>query len=348
MATEFLNTESIAQPSVGGDKPVLATDFTTPTFTIATDNATLLVSARGGVVLSWRVTGPDGNEHELLDGYRNQEELDEGNGCRSAILVPWSNRIRNATYTFDGVTYDRGVDPNGIREANHGLGLEATYSLQMSEQTPEESVMMIHTHLPAVDGYPWPMDVDVRYVLYSEADNGHCLDCQVVVRNMSQTDAPVGIGWHPYVGVENLDDISVEVPARTHVITDDANIPLMGDAAFRPTSGRDHERLSLNDVALDDAWTTLVPGDDGIVRTVLSNRTGATMTLEQRITAETTGVGIVQMFTGEPLAHRPRGAVAVEPCLFMTDAFNRPECAADIRLAAGQERILDARLVWRP
>jgi aldose 1-epimerase len=48
--------------------------------------------------------------------------------------------------------------------------------------------------------------------------------------------------------------------------------------------------------------------------------------------------GLMHVFTGDTLARRPRGALALEPVEFMTNAFNRPECREALALAPGAER----------
>lgn len=50
---------------------------------------TLRAATRGATLLNYRL-----GDTEIIDGYRGPAELRELNGFRSAVLVPWSNRIR--------------------------------------------------------------------------------------------------------------------------------------------------------------------------------------------------------------------------------------------------------------
>lgn len=324
--------------------------FTCPTWTLHTGACCLTVVVRGGVAVSWTVTNGlhDATQPtlELLDGYHDQAELEEGNGVRGALLVPWSNRIRDARYTFGGATYDRGPDAHGIREANHGLALTTDFEMVERVIGPRESYLRLAGTVGPEPGYPWTIQVGVTYSLAC-INGGSALTMELEATNVSDTPAPVGLGWHPYVRLGDVDGLSLDVPGRRRVLTDAAHIPLASTSAFAPVPCGSHERFVLAGHALDDAWTDLVAEDDGIVRTVLSSPTGSTITLEQRTATETPGVGVVQVFTGEGLAHRAREAVAIEPCMFMTDAFNREECAQAVPLDPGDSRVLDATLVYR-
>ena len=110
--------EAYLPPANDSDGPLsVAERFTSPTWTLKTGTCSLTVAAKGGVVVSWTVGDAldetDGRVVELLDGYYDQAELEEGDGGRCALLVPWSNRIQDARYTFAGVVHDRGPDADG-------------------------------------------------------------------------------------------------------------------------------------------------------------------------------------------------------------------------------------------
>ena len=346
--------EAYLPPANDSDGPLsVAERFTSPTWTLKTGTCSLTVAAKGGVVVSWTVGDAldetDGRVVELLDGYYDQAELEEGDGGRCALLVPWSNRIHDARYTFAGVVHDRGPDADGTREANHGLGLDAEFELLAErDDGPCESHLTLTGVVGPEPGYPWTIEVTVTYSLSCVDGGGSALTVELEATNLSAVPAPVGLGWHPYIRLgEDLDALTLDLPARRRVVTDADHIPLDGEQAFRSVAHGDYERLALAGLALDDAWTDLVAEDDGIIRTVLSSPTGSTMTLEQRTATETPGVGVVQVFTGEGLVHRARESVALEPCQLMTDAFNRDEGVQEVPLAPGATRLLDAALIYR-
>lgn len=95
---------------------------------ISCADARASVSAFRGVVTSW-IIERDGVEHELIDGYCTEAEMQSLDGYRGALMAQWSNRISDARFTFENEEFDLGVDPSGLREGLHGLYASATFSL---------------------------------------------------------------------------------------------------------------------------------------------------------------------------------------------------------------------------
>lgn len=327
-----------------------------PGWRIGLDGSTATIGSRGGVALSWTVPGPDGDV-ELLDGYRDAAERSAGDGARQALLVPWSNRIRGSRYSWGGRDYDLGPDPRGLRGALHGLALDAGFELV--ERT--DSRLKLRTTLSHAE-YPQDLRVHAVYQLghtvRRDGVDEWSLHLTLDARNLGGFDTPVGLGWHPYVRwIGGARGACVHVPARLHVDTDAALVPLPGSAAFRTAGGGDVDGVVIEDPAgLDDAWTGLLVRSDGVARTVLDHASGARTVLEADTRLDDTahgpgtlpgrpGIGIVQLFTGEPLAHRAGQSLAMEYCQFMTDAYNRPDLTGALRLAPGATRALHARLV---
>lgn len=299
--------------------------------------ARLVVARTGATTLSWQVPGPDGEPVELLDGYRSAAELREGDGYRGAVLAPWSNRLRGSRYRWLGREHDLGgvADPEGL----HGLVCHVPWAL-VDTDDPEDELLELWTPIAPSAGYPFPIQVRATYALDRDTDGAHRLGLTLTAVNFSDETAPVTLGWHPYVRLgDGVDALSLHVPARTHVRTDAALLPLPGAAALEPAAAAFDP---LGQTRLDDAFTDLRADDDGVVRTVLRAPSGATVTLEQAPTTR-----IVHVFTGDALRRDPRASVALEPCEHMADAFNRPELAQALRLEPGRRRTLEAALVYR-
>lgn len=299
----------------------------------------LEVAARGAVVLSWKVPSQDGML-ELIDGYLDDADLAEGHGARSALLAPWSNRIEGGRYEFDGRTYQLETGDDG--HALHGLVTGVDFELV--ESGP--NFLTFATQIEPSAGYPFTVGVRATYRLERTGDEHPCLCLELVATNESETDAPIGLGWHPYFKLAPVDDMSISILARSGVEVDDGLIPLPGEQAFA-TSNRFPLCLhSLEDVELDDALTELEvtpAGVNGVVR-VLG---GPQLVLETDLPVERQGQGILHFYTGDTLNNRQRDSLAVEPCQYMTNAFNRPEVADALRVAPGQSTKLHARFIFQ-
>ncbi|MFC7405953.1 aldose 1-epimerase [Georgenia alba] len=304
--------------------------------------SSLRLAATGATLLSWQVPGPDG-PHDLLDGYTSAAELAERDGYRNAVLAPWSNRIRDSRYTFQGEVHDVGPGETGIRDGLHGL-----VTRQVFERVAgTDGAITVRTSITpdTGPGYPFAVDLEVTYRLTAGPAGEQALTVEMDATNVGDGPAPVGLGWHPYFrlpGHPSIDELELTIPARTRVLTDAGIIPLPGDEAFEPVQPPGDVGLSpIGATVLDQAFTDLLPGPDGTVASVLrSPRTGDTLTLWQQA-AE---ARIVHVFTGDLLARDRRASVAVEPCSFGGDALNR-ETEAMV-LQPGGRRHLRADVVY--
>lgn len=305
----------------------------------------ITVAQRGAAILSWQVD----NSSSLIDGYRDETELLIGDGYRSAILAPWSNRIRKGHYRFQGVDY---YLPAGnfatkckteIQPELHGIAA----NLQFRRDDSLTDVLSLYTRIEPVEGYPFTIDLEVNYSLVAGSKGEAQLSVEIRATNVSEETAPIALGWHPYLrlnGGKQIDELSLTIPARNHILTDDDLIPLPGDAAWAGDSAP--VRFDpVGEKDLDRAYCNLIPGEDCVARTVLADKaTGESLTLVQ-LPAE---AAVVHVYTADGLEREPRSCVALEPCTHMADAFNRPELASSIGVGAGESRQFTCDLIYRP
>lgn len=293
-------------------------------------DAELHVALLGATPLRWLVPYR-GAPWDLLDGYRDDAELAAQNGVRNGIMAPFCNRVADARYTFDGVEHD--LAPGATdRVVYHGL--VRTLPFTVVERTDaaqpgggeHASLRLRCTALadsPAV-GYPFAVVVDVTYTL-----GPRTLAVEITGHNVGDVAAPYASGWHPYFrlpGTERVDGLDLDLPASVAVRTDDALLPLPGPAAFAQVGAPSWHPLG--DAVLDAAFDGLDPALPSVVH---DPATGARLLVRQ-------DRGLVHVFTGDTLARDRRASLAVEPVEVMTDAFNRTDRAAAIRLEAGERR----------
>jgi aldose 1-epimerase len=310
------------------------------------DGARLVVAETGATLLAWQVPGPDGDLVDLLDGYTSAAELAAQDGYRNAVLVPWSNRVRDAVYTFAGRRHELATNEDG--EALHGLVTRARFSRTQAAVSDSDRMVRLHASIAPGDhpGYPFSLDVTVTYSLGLGSEGEARLDLELSVVNTGDGPAPVALGWHPYLrlpGHASVDELELTVPARTRVLTDENLVPLAGEQAYAGVTAP-VRYAPPGTAVLDDAFTDLVPDEDGVVATaVRSPRTGDSLTVEQ----EPDQARVVHVFTGDTLERDPRASVAVEPCQLVADAFNRADTAEAVVLAPGARRQLVSGIVYR-
>ena len=312
------------------------------------DGPRVVVAEAGAMVLAWQAPGADGALVDLIDGYTSAAEIASLDGFRNAVLAPWSNRVRDARYTFNGVRHDLRPGRTGRREALHGLVAGARWTRAHAGVRDSDRMIRLTTTVAPGDhpGYPFALEVSATYSLGIGSEGEARLGVELAVTNIGETAAPVALGWHPYLrlpGHATIDDLELTVPARARVLTDEALVPLAGEQAYAGTAAP-VRFPSLAGVSLDDAFTQLVPDGDGVVATVLrSPRTGESLTVEQ----EPHQASVVHVFTGDKLERGARTSVAVEPCQLMADAFNRADSADGLVLAPGGQHQLVSDIVYR-
>ncbi|MCI6574786.1 MAG: aldose 1-epimerase [Actinomycetaceae bacterium] len=294
--------------------------------------STALIAERGASVLSWEPK-PGVN---VIDGYVNAEELREASWSRSLVAVPWPGRMKGNKYRFDGVTYELPTTSRG--SALHGFVYDEDFEVEDAS-----SSLTLRCDFPGAQGYPWPFTVRVTYSLEVGADSEEHLSVMIAATNTGTTDIPLAIGWHPYVKLPDnatISNYAVTIPARTKILYGPDSVPLAGEAAYSGVNAP----VTINYLgarAMDDSYRGLIPDENGVVNTVVSDSaSNATIRLSQ----EPADAPVVHIYTGDGAPRDPRGSLALEPLSHLPDAFNRADSAASIRLAPQETRQLTATI----
>lgn len=282
---------------------------------VTTDRDELHVVEVGGTVRAWRRDGVD-----VLAGFGALDPIDAGRGQQ---LLPWPNRIRDGRYTFDGVTRQLPITEVGHGNASHGLLRWASW--QVADQGPTHVTMAVTLH--PQPGWEWTLACQTRYAVTAAG-----LHVTSSVTNRSETVAPFGAGWHPYVRTESVpvDDVLVEIPGSHYVPVDDRLLP-MGVAPTEGTPWDLRGAETLGERRLDTAYTGLSADPDGRWRVRVALPSGRSYA----VWGEASAFPWVQVFTGKAEAqHAPPHGIAVEPMTCPPDAFNSG--VSLVRLRPGQ------------
>ncbi|VDG76338.1 putative aldose-1-epimerase [Actinobaculum suis] len=294
------------------------------------DGATGLIARQGGTLLSWQ---PEPGV-EVIDGYTTAAELQAVAGKRSLISVPWVGEIDGGTYQFGGKTYQVKQTANGLLS-----------KVEMRRVRAGDALMLAGTIKPSA-AYPWKLEVSVVFALEQGLDERRHLSLTVSVKNASGEEAPVAIGWSPYVKlpeVAGISNLSLSVRARTRIAANPAGVPIPGDAALTGVSSPVvYEYIGRE--KLRETFTNLVPNSDGVVVTRIGDpATGSFLQLTQ----EPAESPFVAVSTGDSLERDARQALALAPRTAMVNAFNRPDQAVFLRLGRGERRSMTATLSYK-
>lgn len=164
-----------------------------------------------------------------------------GAGCFP--LVPFSNRIRQAAFSFQGQTTCLPAPEFAMPHALHGLGWRRAWSLQVS--APDELVMVHHN---AGGAWPWPYEASQRLCVRANR-----LTLALTLRNTGTQPMPAGIGLHPYF--PRRPGLALSLEAEGFWQTDDADpgIPTYWSALHPDTDGL--RSVSPDALDLDNCFT---------------------------------------------------------------------------------------------
>ena len=260
----------------------------------------------GGGIRSLSFDGRD-----ILAGYGSDETC---TGARGQLLIPWPNRIEDASYRFDGIDRQLPVTEPATGCAIHGLTRWANWTC--TEHRPDQATLAYRLHpQPGWDGI---VDLAVSYTL---DDDG--LTVSLTAHNVGATAVPFGSGAHPYFTVDGgtIDGWHLTLPASTYVTTDDRGLPT-GRVAVEGTDYDFRTGKLVGDLALDNPFTDLTLDDAGRAWVQLRSGDGRCVSLWADDKHSW-----FQVFTGDHLAEegRRRTAIAIEPMTCPPNAFRTGE-----------------------
>jgi aldose 1-epimerase len=232
-----------------------------------------------------------------VDVMRPTAEADYGNAsnCSSFIMMPWSNRIRDARFRFRGVDYPlevSGKDGTAI----HGDVRKRPWQVDRAD------AIQIDLHIDSAEhagvNFPFRFYGKARYAL-DECDFYMAL----TLTNMDTQPMPAGFGHHPYF--VKADGVQLEIPfAQEYELID--SMPTKAAVAIRPEAD----------------FRTLRPLGDTVLDHLLTGRMGDA---PSRIVYPDVGLS----FYSDPIfqhviAFAPPGKLffAVEPVSNINDGFN--------------------------
>jgi aldose 1-epimerase len=256
----------------------------------------LVVTEIGAGVRSWTVGG-----RELLATF-DDGEYDAAFAGR--VLVPWPNRVADGRYTFDGVEHRLELSEPERGNALHGLVLQSRWR---GVRTSARRVSLSYALAPRV-GFPFELALAVSYEL---ASGGVVMT--VHATNVGAERAPFGAGLHPYLtpGATDVDDMVLEIPARTRVPVDERLLPTAPAAPVEGTELDFRAPRRLGALRVDACFGELGRSPAGVARVRLGTNSGPgqlTVWMDERFR-------FVQVFTAD-------AAIAVEPMTCAPDAFN--------------------------
>jgi aldose 1-epimerase len=241
---------------------------------------------------------------DVIDGYRVD---DMATGGRGQMLIPWPNRLQDGSYEFQGRRHQLPLTEPEHSNAIHGLVRWGAW--QAREREPHRVALRYVIH--PQPGYPFTLQLEVEYELSVGG-----LSVRTTATNIGFAACPYGSGVHPYLrlGTETVDDMLLQVPARTALRSDDRGIPV--DAVAVDGTELDFRSARpIGEIKLDHGYTDLDRDDAGVARVVAESPDGSSRTLWVD-----GSYPYVMVFTGD-IPSVERRALAIEPMTCPPNAF---------------------------
>ncbi|MET0236015.1 MAG: aldose 1-epimerase family protein [Kibdelosporangium sp.] len=260
--------------------------------------ARAVITETGAGLQSYEVNGVPYSE---TFGYGETPPLGAG-----SVLVPWPNRTADAQWHLDGELQQLEVTEPARGNAIHGL----TRRLQWTVLEDVGSAISLEVEIA-----DWPSRLRTT-IQYALDDSG--LTVTHGVHNLGDRTVPFGVGTHPYPRAGNAltDTCTLQLAAKTVLPVDPDRMIPTGPPV--PVAGTEYDFLTarpLDGVRLDTAFGGCLPGQDGLVRHVLSAPDGGV-----ELWADP-DFKWVQVFTPDDFPGRGR-AIAIEPMTCPPDALN--------------------------
>ena len=244
----------------------------------------------------------------LVDGFGEQEM---SSGGRGQLLMPWTNRIEDGAYTFDGRVLQLPLTEPSRNNASHGLVRWASWSL---EEHSASSVSLT-CRLMAQSGYPWTVDLHVVYDLSADG-----LTVTQTATNLSDSPAPYACGAHPYLSAGDgpVDGWELTLPASTRLLVSPDRLLPVGREDVDGTAYDLRVTRPLRGTVLNHAFTGLDRDEEGRAVVVLQGDHTVRLWADERH-------GWLQVYTADDMPATARRSVAVEPMTAPPNAFRSGE-----------------------
>ena len=216
-------------------------------------------------------------------------------------LIPFSNRIADATLHWQGASYPLPRYLANHPHAIHGNGWRRAWDVV--EQAPTHAALeLVHT-AAGESAHEWPFAYNARQV-FDLADDA--LAMTLAIENSGDAPFPFGLGWHPFF------------PRTAATVLSFTSVSVwQTDALVMPTT---LERVST-------AWDFALPRP--IARTTLDHcftgwQPPATLRWPERDLVATISADAACTYL-VVYVPKDRDYLAIEPVTHMTDAFNRAD-----------------------
>lgn len=187
-------------------------------------NTVGILPETGAAIAFWR----DGLTEILVPVSDPNLAAQHGVAVAGYPLIPYSNRIAQGQFSFNGANYHLTPNMRGETHSIHGNAWE--HEWKVAQHDVDRAILYFdHTPQTERDFAEWlfPYRAVLSFILTGEA-----LQIEILLANRGEVPQPVGFGYHPFF--RRTPDMRVAFRARGVWENDMAHLP----AALVPTTGK--------------------------------------------------------------------------------------------------------------
>jgi len=243
----------------------------------------------------------------LLSGPCSEEDFNTNDCFKSEILAPFPNRLKEGKFSFKNKEYQFPINDQTFNHALHGIKTGDGFEIVKETAGSSLDLSMQYNYTGDNEYFPFPYKItlDVSIDAYK---------CQLglQIQNTGNTDAPLGIGWHPYFSLgQAIDECQLCIPKCKKIEIDDTFIPTGKNALYK-----DYTKCRpIGDASFDS--TFLVEKDADFTSVILENDTHKLRYYQE---TKPDKFNYLHIYTPDD-----RQSIAIEPMSCNVDAHNNQE-----------------------
>ena len=195
-------------------------------YTISHDSGLeMSVISYGGIITSLKVPNKDGEYEDVVLGFDNIQDYEDGSPYFGAIIGRYGNRIADAEFTLDGEKYQLEANdgPNSLHGGEKGFD-KVIWDVEPSTEGDTASLKLTYTSKDGEGGYPGNLETTVTYTL--TPDN----ELQIQYEATTDKKTVVNLTQHSYFNLsgdfsEKILDHVVEINADQYLPVNETLIP---------------------------------------------------------------------------------------------------------------------------
>lgn len=191
-----------------------------------------VIPSLGGMLNGFKKQG-----FEIIDGIELSRYgvADYLGTFKSAVLLPYPNRISNGRFEFQGNQHQMNCNESALNNSLHGFIYDKPFKIVEQEVKDEEvSISLKFDYLGDIEGFPYPFTTTLIYKLSVSGK----LYIECAIENTGSEVLPLGLGWHSYFDLgQKVDGLSLKFNTTTHWEVDEEMIPTTDTVEIDPISG---------------------------------------------------------------------------------------------------------------